>query len=154
MANTVKPVPDGYTTVTPYLIIRGAAQAIDFYKRAFGAKELYRMEQGGLVRHAELQIGTARIMLGDEMPDRPFKSPQALGGSPISLLLYVEDCDATFAQAVKAGAKVEREPATQFYGDRTGGVEDPFGFTWYVSTHVEDVSEEEMERRMKQQHAA
>ena len=153
MANTVKPIPDGYTTVTPYLIVRGADRAIEFYKKAFGATELFRMQhENGLVGHAEIQIGNARIMLADEQG--PHKSPQTLGGSPIGILLYVNNSDATFAQSVDAGAKVVREVADQFYGDRTGGVEDPFGFTWYISTHVEDVAADELERRARMQHAA
>jgi PhnB protein len=153
MAKAVKPIPDGYTSVTPYLIVRGAEHAIEFYKKAFGATELFRMKnESGGIGHAELQIGDARIMLADETPEQ--KSPQTLGGSPIGLLLYVEDCDTTFKQSVNAGAKTVREPADQFYGDRTGGVRDPFGFLWYIATHVEDVSADEMERRAKKQHAA
>lgn len=154
MANTVRPIPDGYTTVTPYLVVRGADRAIDFYKKAFGAKELFRMEEKGRIGHAEIQIGNARIMLADEVPEAGYKSAQTLGGSPVSLLLYVENCDVSFAQAVAAGAKVTREVQNQFYGDRMGGVQDPFGLTWYISTHVEDVSAEELDRRAKQQHAA
>jgi PhnB protein len=154
MAN-VKPIPDGYHSVTPYLIIRGAAQAMDFYSKAFGAQEQFKMPgPDGKIGHAEMRIGDSVIMLADENPNMGHKSPATLGGSPISILLYVEDCDAVFNQAVKAGAEVERPLANQFYGDRTGGVKDPFGFSWYIATHVEDVSPEEMERRAKEMQPA
>lgn len=146
----VKPIPDGYHSITPYLVIRGAKKAIDFYKKAFGAEEIMKMEDDkGVIGHAELRIGSSIFMLADEKPDFPHKSASTLGGSPISILLYVEDVDSVFKQAVSAGAEVERPVADQFYGDRTGGVKDPFGFSWYISTHVEDVSPEEMDRRMK-----
>jgi PhnB protein len=154
MAN-VKPIPDGYRSVTPYLIIRGAAQAMEFYSKAFGAKEQFKMPgPDGKIGHAEMRIGDSVIMLADENPNMGHKSPETLGGSPISILLYVEDCDATFNQAVKAGGQVERPLANQFYGDRTGGVKDPFGFSWYIATHVEDVSPDEMERRAKEMQPA
>jgi PhnB protein len=154
MAN-VKPIPDGYHSVTPYLIIRGAAQAMEFYSKAFGAKEQFKMPgPDGKIGHAEMRIGDSVIMLADENPNMGHKSPATLGGSPISILLYVEDCDATFNQAVKAGGQVERPLANQFYGDRTGGVKDPFGFSWYIATHVEDVSPDEMERRAKEMQPA
>lgn len=155
MANKVNPIPEGYTTVTPYLIVRDAARAIDFYKRAFGATELFRMnDESGKIGHAELQIGNARFMLADENPERGYKSPQTLGGSPIGMVLYMDDCDASYKQAIAAGAKSLREPADQFYGDRSGGVEDPYGFQWHISTHVEDVAPDELERRMKNQKTA
>jgi PhnB protein len=151
MAGKVKPIPEGYHTVTPYLIIRGAAKAIDFYKKAFGATELFRMAQpDGRIGHAELKIGDSPIMLADEHPQMGAKSPEAFGGSPVSILLYVEDVDKVFNQAVAAGAKVERPVQNQFYGDRSGGVKDPFGHSWYLSTHIEDVSHAEMERRAKE----
>jgi PhnB protein len=154
MAN-VKPIPDGYHSVTPYLIIRGAAQAMEFYSKAFGAKEQFKMPgPDGKIGHAEMRIGDSVIMLADENPNMGHKSPATIGGSPISILLYVQDCDAVFNQAVKAGAEVERPLANQFYGDRTGGVKDPFGFSWYIATHVEDVSPEEMERRAKEMQPA
>ncbi len=154
MAN-VKPIPDGYRSVTPYLVIRGAEQAMEFYSKAFGAKEQFKMPgPDGKIGHAEMRIGDSVIMLADENPNMGHKSPATLGGSPISILLYVEDCDAVFNQAVKAGAEVERPLANQFYGDRTGGVKDPFGFSWYIATHVEDVSPEEMERRAKEMQPA
>jgi PhnB protein len=133
--------------VIPYLIVKGAAQAIEFYTNAFGAKETYRMEDGGRIGHAEIQIGESKIMLADEHPEMGYLGPQ--GRSPVTLVINTADTDAMFARAVAAGAKVEREPKTQFYGDRNAGVIDPFGHTWYMSTHVEDVSPEEMERRMK-----
>ena len=152
MTAKVKPVPDGYHSVTPYLSIRGAADAIAFYKKAFGAEEIYRMDMpGGKVGHAELQIGDSRIMLADEFPDKPeavAKSPQSLGGTTAGLNLYLEDVDARFKQAVDAGAKIKRPVEDQFYGDRSGTVEDPFGHVWTLSTHVEDVSPEEMKKRM------
>jgi len=148
MPNPVKPIPDGYHTVTPYLVLKGAARAIDFYKQAFGATELLRMPRpDGTLGHAEIKIGTSPIMLADEDPAMGARSPESFGGSPVSILLYVEDADALFARAVRAGAKEVRPMADQFYGDRMGGVSDPFGYTWYIATHKEDVSEEEMRRR-------
>ena len=148
MTSKPKPVPDGYHTATPYLIVKGAAQAIEFYKKAFGATELMRMAQpGGKIGHAEIKIGDSPIMLADESPEMGARSPQSFGGSPVSILLYVEDVDTIFSQAVAAGAKVQRPVADQFYGDRTGGIEDPFGHVWYIATHTEDVSPEEMRRR-------
>lgn len=148
MPNPVKPVPDGYHTVTPYLVLKGAARAIDFYKQAFGATELLRMPRAdGTLGHAEIKIGTSPIMLADEDPAMGARSPESFGGSPVSILLYVEDADALFARAVRAGGKEVRPMADQFYGDRMGGVSDPFGYTWYIATHKEDVSEEEMRRR-------
>jgi PhnB protein len=151
MATPVKPIPDGYSTVTPYLSIKGASDAIAFYKKAFGAEELFRMPMpDGRVGHAELQIGNSRIMLADEMPERPdaiAKSPRSLGGVTATLCLYVPDVDALFQRALAAGAKANRPLADQFYGDRTGTVEDPFGHVWTLMMHVEDVSPEEMQRR-------
>src|SRR5262249_9957088 len=145
----VKPIPEGYYTVTPYLIIKGAARAIEFYKKAFGATELFRMDEpGGKVGHAELKIGNSPIMLADEYPEMGFRSPQSLVGPGVSIVLYVEDVDARFNQAVAAGAKVLRPVKDQFYGDRTGTLEDPFGHIWSIATHKEDVSLEEMHKRM------
>src|SRR5260370_171480 len=144
----VQPIPDGYHTVTPYLIVRNAAGALDFYKKAFGATELFRMAQpGGKVGHAEMQIGDSRIMMADEHPEMGARSPQTLGGSGIHILLYVKDVDARFNQAVAAGAKVLRPLKDQFYGDRSGTVEDPFGHNWTIATHTEDVPPEEMHKR-------
>ncbi len=143
-----KPIPDGYHAITPYLHIRGASAAIDFYKQAFGATEIMRMTGGdGRIGHAELQIGDSRIMLADEHPEIGVFSPPHFGGSPITLMFYCENVDKTVEQAVTAGAKITRPVADQFYGDRNGGITDPFGYQWFVSTHVEDVSNEEMERR-------
>jgi PhnB protein len=147
---TVKAIPDGYHSVTPYLIISGAAAAIDYYKQAFGATELLRMPApGGKVGHAEIKIGDSPIMLADEHPDMGYKSPQTLGGSPVSIMIYVADVDKVFDQAIAAGGKAQRPVKDQFYGDRSGTLEDPFGHVWHVATHTEDVSAEEMERRMK-----
>ena len=153
MTNKVKPIPEGYHTVTPYLIVNDAARALEFYRQAFGATETYRMtDPNGRVGHAEIKLGDSHIMLADEHPEIGARSPQAFGGSPISLLIYVEDVDALVNQAVQAGAKLTRPVADQFYGDRTGGLEDPFGHVWYIATHVEDVAPEELERRAAAQH--
>jgi PhnB protein len=144
----VKPIPDGYNSVTPYLIIKGAADAIDFYKKAFGATERMRMAgPDGKIGHAEIIIGNSTIMLSDENLEIAARSPQTIGGSPVSILLYVEDSDVFTSKAVAAGARVTRPVADQFYGDRAGTVADPFGFDWHIHTHVEDVSPEEMGRR-------
>lgn len=140
--------PEGYHAVTPYLIVKGGAKALDFYKQAFGAQVMVRMDDGERVGHAEIKLGDSVVMLADEYPEMGHKSPETLGGSGFSLLLYVPDVDAAVAQAVQAGAKLIRPVADQFYGDRTGGIEDPFGHNWYLATHVEDVSPEEMKRRM------
>lgn len=145
----VKAIPEGYHSVTPYLSVNGAAKALDFYKKALGAKELCRMDMpGGKIGHAEIQIGDSRIMLADEFPEMNFRSPKSLGGSPVNLHLYVEDVDSFSAKAVEAGLKVLRPVANQFYGDRSGQFEDPFGHTWSISTHKEDLSPEEMAKRM------
>jgi PhnB protein len=149
MSSKVKPIPDGYHTVTPYLIIKGAAAAIDFYKRAFGATELFRMPQpDGRIGHAEIKIGDSPIMLADEFPEMGHRSPQSLGGSPVSILLYVEDVDSVFNRAVTEGAKQDRPVEDKFYGDRGGSLTDPFGHIWHIATHKEDVSAEEMEKRV------
>jgi PhnB protein len=142
----VKPIPDGYHSVQPYLIVKNAAGAIDFYKKAFGAKERFRMAKDGRVQHAEIEIGDSCVMLADENPEVSAHSPEHYGGSPISLMVYVTDCDAVYKQALAAGAKSEREPADQFYGDRMAGVLDPFGYKWHLGTHIRDVSKEEMEQ--------
>jgi PhnB protein len=146
----VKPVPDGYHSITPYLIVRDAAQAIEFYQKAFGAEPRTRMDgPGGKVMHAELKIGGSFIMLADEMPDMGFVGPQSLGGTSVSLLLYVENVDARLKQAVAAGATVSRPLEDQFYGDRSATLQDPFGHVWTIATHKEDVSDEEMNRRFQ-----
>ena len=148
MANKTKSIPDGYHNVTPYLIVDDAAAAIEFYKKAFGATELMRMPKpNGKIGHAEIRIGDSPVMLADEASEMGARSPRTIGGSPVSILLYVDDVDTTFTKAVNGGAKVQRPVADQFYGDRTGGVEDPFGHVWYIATHVEDVSPEEMKKR-------
>lgn len=148
MANKPKSIPDGYHNVTPYLIVSDAAAAIEFYKKAFGATELMRMPKpNGKIGHAEIRIGDSPIMLADEAPEAGARSPRTIGGSPVSIFLYVDDVDTVFTKAVNGGAKVQRPLADQFYGDRTGGVEDPFGHLWYIATHVEDVSPEEMKKR-------
>ena len=146
----VKPIPEGYHSVTPYLIIRGAADAIEFYKNAFGAVELFRFPApGGKIGHAEIKVGDSPIMLADEYPDMGYKGPQSIGGSPVSLMIYLEDVDSVFNRAVDAGATVKEAVQDKFYGDRTGTVIDPFGHIWHISTHKEDVSMDEMERRAK-----
>jgi len=147
MSPKVRPIPEGYETPTPYLIVDGAAAAIDFYERAFGAKETTRMElPNGKIGHADVQIGGGHVMLADSTPEHG--GPEAFGGSPITLCVYVEEVDKVVERAVAAGAKLTRPVADQFYGDRTGGVTDPFGHVWYFMTHVEDVSDEEMKKRM------
>jgi len=144
----VKPIPEGYHSVTPYLILDDATRALEFYKKALSAVELLRMPApGGKIGHAEIRIGDSSIMLADENPEMGAKSARTLGGSPVSLMVYVEDVDARVAQAVAAGAKLTRPVANQFYGDRTGGIEDPFGYHWYLATHVEDVPPDELARR-------
>lgn len=148
MSEKVNHIPEGYHSVTPYLVVDGAARAIEFYKQAFGAEEVFRMEdEGGRVGHAEIKIGDSHVMLADEHPEMGARGPRALGGSPVSLMLYVGDVDAVVGRAVEAGAKLTRPVENQFYGDRTGGVEDPFGHAWYVATHVEDVPPEELKAR-------
>jgi PhnB protein len=157
MTGKVKPIPDGYHTATPYLIVKDAAKAIEFYKKAFGATELMRMGDGKKIHHAEIKIGNSPIMLADECPEMQALSPETLGGSPITIMLYVENVDSLFAQAVEAGAKVQRPLADQFYGDRTGGVQDPFGHKWYIATHIEDVPHDELQKRsqaMQKEHQA
>ena len=146
----VKPIPAGYHSVTPYLIVRGAAEAIDFYRKAFGAVELFRFPSpDGKIGHAEIKIGDSPIMMADEYPDMGYKGPQSIGGSPVSLMIYVEDVDSLFNQAVDAGATVKEALQDKFYGDRMGTVIDPFGHVWHLATHKEDVSMEEMQERMK-----
>lgn len=152
----VKAIPDGYHSVTPYLIVKGADRAIDFYKKVFGASQPMRMDgPNGTVGHAEIEIDGSAIMLADEFPDMGSRSPQSIGGTGVSLHLYIKDVDLCFNQAVAAGAKVLRPVQDQFYGDRSGTVEDPFGHVWTISTHKEDLAPEELRRRaeafMKQQ---
>lgn len=144
----VKPVPEGYHTATPYLYVKGGVKALDFYKKAFGAKELMRMDgPGGSIGHAEIRIGDSPIMLADESPEMGARSPETYGGSAVGIVLYVPDVDATVKRAVDAGAKLDRAVEDKFYGDRMGSIIDPFGHIWYITTHVEDVSPDEMKRR-------
>jgi PhnB protein len=146
-----KPIPDGYPRVAPYLSIDGAAAAIDFYTTVLGAKERMTMPgPEGKVGHAELSIGDSLIMLADEFPDMGARSPRSVGGSPVTIHVYVEDVDATFERAIEAGATALRPVENKFYGDRGGEFEDPFGHRWSIATHVEDVSPEEMQQRMGQ----
>lgn len=148
MAN-VKPIPEGYHSVTPYLIIKGAADAIEFYKKAFGATELFRMPQpDGKVGHAEIKIGDSPIMLSDEHPELGYTGPTTIGGTPVSLMIYVDDVDTIFKRAIAEGAEQQKPVQDQFYGDRSGTLKDPFGHIWTVATHKEDVTPEEMDKRM------
>ena len=144
----VQPIPPDYHSITPYLLVRDAVRALAFYRNAFGADEVMRFDTpNGKVAHAEVKIGDSHVMLADESPE--FAGPQTLGGAGVSLMLYVKDVDATFAQAVAAGATVRRPVADQFYGDRVGTLVDPFGHVWSIGTHREDVSVEEVQRRMQ-----
>lgn len=148
MASEVKAKPEGYHTATPYLTIKGAADALEFYKRAFGATEVMRMTTpDGRIGHAEIRIGDSPIMLSDEFPDMDARSPQMIGGSPVMIHLYVDDADALVKRAVDAGATLQRPVEDQFYGDRAGKLADPFGHIWWIATHVEDVPPQEIERR-------
>lgn len=145
---TVKPIPDGYRRVTPYLSIEGAAAAIEFYQRAFGAIESLRLViPGGKIGHAEIRIGDSIIMLADQCGTGAFRSPRSLGGSSVALHIYVENVDAQFTQAINAGAKVISPVQDQFYGDRTGTLEDPYGHIWFLASHREDVAPDEIKRR-------
>jgi PhnB protein len=150
----VKPIPDGYHSLTPYLIIDGAADALEYYKKAFGATELFRMEHGGKIGHAEMKIGDSPFMLADGHPEMGYKGPKAYGGTPVSLMIYVEDCDTVYKQAIDAGATEVKPLQDQFYGDRSGTLTDPFGHVWTVATHKEDVSSEEIEKRIAAAHGA
>lgn len=148
----VQPIPEGYTGATPYLICKDAADAIDFYKRAFNAEETMRLVgPDGKVMHAEMKIGPAAIMLADEFPEMGFSSPATLGGSPVGILIYVEDVDARFAQAIEAGGEELKPLADQFYGDRSGTLKDPSGHTWTLATRIEELSQEEMDARFAEQ---
>ena len=140
--------PEGYHSVTPYLLVDNAKEAIEFYSKAFNAKELFRLPMGDKIGHAEIMIGDSHVMLSDEWPDMNLRGPKARGGATASMMVYVDDVDAMFAQALKAGGAIEQNLANQFWGDRTGTLVDPFGHRWMLATHVEDVPPEEMERRM------
>lgn len=140
-------IPKGYHSITPYLIINQAAKAIEFYKKAFGAKEMFRIESSGKIGHAELKIGDSKIMLADECLEMDAKSPTTVGGSPIGLHFYIKDVDGVVKRAVSAGAKLTRPIEDMFYGDRSGAVEDPFGHRWHISTHIEDVTLAKVKKR-------
>jgi len=147
----VKPIPEGYHSITPYLVLKGAASAIEYYKKAFGAEEMVRMDgPGGTIGHAELKIGDSVVMMADESPDMGHRGPKSIGGTPVSIVLYVENVDAVWKRALDAGATTVRPLENQFYGDRMGTLEDPFGHLWSVATHIEDVPPEEMDRRMQE----
>jgi PhnB protein len=151
--SSVKPIPEGYHSVTPYLSVKGAADAIEFYKKAFGAVELFRMAgPDGKVAHAEIKIGDSPIMLADEFPDMQFFSPTTLGGSPVGIMIYVDDVDKIYKQSLESGGQEIKPLQDQFYGDRSGTFKDPFGHIWTVATHKEDVSEDEMKRRAAAAH--
>ncbi|MGQ0613858.1 MAG: VOC family protein [Planctomycetaceae bacterium] len=146
----VKPIPDGYHTLTPYLVVKGGAQAIEFYKKAFGAEELFRLPApGGSLGHAEIKIGDSVVMLADEHPAMGCVGPLSLGGTPVSLLLYVTDVDARFRKAIAAGAKEARPVKDQFYGDRSGTLTDPFGHVWTLATHKEDLTPAQIQMRFE-----
>ena len=145
----VKPIPDGYGVITPYLIVRGGARAIDFYTKVMGGAEIMRMPgPGDRIGHAEIRFGDSVVMLADEVPEMVIMSPEKYGGSPVSLMIYVQDVDAVFNRAIAAGAKSKKPIQNHFYGDRSGTLVDPFGHTWTIATHVEDVSPDEMKKRM------
>jgi PhnB protein len=144
----VKPIPEGYHSLTPYLIIDGAAEAIEYYKKAFGATELFRMEHEGKIGHAEMKIGDSPFMLADESVAQGNKGPKSLGGSPVGIMIYVEDVDTIYPQAIAAGGTELKPLVDQFYGDRSGTLTDPYGHVWTVATHKEDVSSEEMDKRL------
>ena len=148
----VKPIPDGYHSLTPYLIVDGGAEALEYYKTAFGATELFRMEHEGKIGHAEMKIGDSPFMLADQNLQMGYKGPKAYGGTPVSLMIYVDDCDTIYNKAIAAGGTEYKPLQDQFYGDRSGTLTDPFGHVWTISTHKEDVSEEEMEKRLAALH--
>jgi PhnB protein len=147
MAKAAKAIPEGYHTATPYLIVHDAAGALEFYRKAFNAQERMRYEHEGKIGHAEIQLGSSIIMLADEYPQMNIRSAKSFGGTPVSIHLYVEDVDSFVEQALKNGAKEQRPVQDQFYGDRTGTIEDPYGHVWHVSTHKEDLTMEEMQQR-------
>jgi len=150
MQGQVKPIPEGYHTVTPYLACDGAVKALEFYKQAFGAVVVASMPMpNGKIGHAEIKIGDSFIMLADESPEAGMRSPKSYGGSPVSVVLYVKDCDAVVGQAASAGGTIARPLRDEFYGDRTATIVDPFGHTWHIHTHIRDVSPEEMKKAMQ-----
>ena len=147
MKGKARPVPHGHHTATPYLVVNDAAEALDFYKRAFGAKETMRIEHNGKVGHAQMKIGNSRIMVSDEHPETGVRSPQSFGGSPVRIFLYVTNVDAFVGKAVAIGAKLQQPVDDKFYGDRSGALEDPFGHIWHIATHKEDVGAGEIQQR-------
>lgn len=147
MTEKTRPIPAGHHTVTPYLIVNDAAEALDFYKRAFGAKEIMRVERAGKIGHAQFRIGNSRIMLSDEHPHTGVRAPQSFGGSPVRIFLYVPNVDNFVGLAVAIGAKLQQPVDDKLYGDRSGSLEDPFGHIWHVATHREDVSADEIQQR-------
>lgn len=143
-----KPIPDGYHTATPYLMVNGGVKALEFYKQAFGAEEIFRMPApGGKIGHAEFQIGNSRIMMADVYPEMGYKDPLTYGGTPVGIMLYVNDCDAVFKRAIQAGGKEVKPMQDQFYGDRSGTLTDPFGHLWTVATHKEDLTPQQIAQR-------
>ncbi len=152
MTAKAKPIPEGYHSITPYLVVNGASRALDYYKQIFGATEIMRMDgPEGKVMHAEFKIGDSILMIADAFPELGFVSPEGLPGTPVGMMVYVEDVDSVAKAAVAAGATELRPIENQFYGDRSGTFRDPFGHVWTIATHIEDVSPEEMERRMASQ---
>lgn len=149
-----KPIPEGYHSITPYLIVDGAVGALEYYKKAFGATELFRMEHQGKIGHAEMKIGDSPFMLADEYPEMGYRGPKSLGGSPIGLVIYVEDCDTIYKQAIEGGGTEINPLQDQFYGDRSGTLTDPFGHIWIVATHKEDVTPEELKQRIESANAS
>ena len=153
MKEHVKPIPKGYHSVTPYLVVQNAAKALEFYRQAFGAKEMFRMDgPGGKIAHAEIQIGDSRVMLADESPQMNTRAPGSLGGTPVSLMIYTENVDTVFQAALKAGGVQTRAVEDMFYGDRTGALTDPFGHQWHIATHKEDLTPEEIQHRAMAAH--
>ena len=153
MKEQVNPIPKGYHSVTPYLVVENAAKALDFYKHAFGAKEMFRMDgPGGKIAHAEIQIGDSRVMLADESPEMNSRAPGSIGGTPVSLMIYTENVDTVFKAALKAGGIQTRAVEDMFYGDRSGSLTDPFGHQWHIATHKEDLTPEEIQHRAMAAH--
>jgi PhnB protein len=153
MKEHVKPIPKGYHSVTPYLVVENAAKALEFYKNAFGAKEMFRMDgPGGKIAHAEIQIGDSRVMLADESPEMNSRAPGSIGGTPVSLMIYTENVDTVFKAALKAGGIQTRAVEDMFYGDRSGSLTDPFGHQWHIATHKEDLTPEEIQHRAMAAH--
>ena len=152
MKNTTKPIPDGFHTLTPHLVVKGASRAIDFYKKAFAAEEIRRMPgpDGKSIMHAELKIGNSRLMLVDEFPEMNARGPESIGGTPVTIHMFVEDADAVFNRALDAGAEARMPLADMFWGDRYGVLADPFGHLWSVATHKEDLAPEEVRNRMQE----